>query len=180
MILNSRTSLVKILSTPQRKVEVGERVLFFSLFFFFLKKNLLKNGLQILIFTVGHYIYHEKSMMVQKKISGITLADFMKRHRKNTDMRQNYDCSNIYKHILAQQDEIGYNHGDIRVQNILVHPETGEFKTLIDWDIASKRIPENDSEYSFDFKVGIFIGQCKRRGFKFSNPPQDDTEKSRK
>ena len=128
----------------------------------------------------GLFIYlASDDIMVQKKAPGITLNDFLNKNRHNQKLRLTYDCADIYAKVVAQQDEIGYNHGDIRVQNIMVDPKTGAFNTLIDWDMARIRgVPMNEKKYTYDYRVGIFLGQCHRRGFMFSNPPPDPDDNS--
>ena len=113
--------------------------------------------------------------MVQKKVPGITLYDFLKKNRNNHRIKLTYDCADIYEHVVAQQTRIGYNHGDIRGQNIMVNPVSGAFNTLIDWDCATVRIPENEAGYEFTYRVGVLIIQCRHFGFLFSNPPQTPT-----
>ena len=134
----------------------------------------LKNASFPPFIKAGLFIYLvSDELMVQKKAPGITLYDFLNKNRHNQNVKLTYDCADIYAKVVAQQDEIGYNHGDIRAQNIMVDPLTGNFKTLIDWDVATKRIPENDDKYLYDFRVGVLLSQCENRDYRFSNAPQE-------
>ena len=96
--------------------------------------------------------------MIQKRIAGIDLWVYLSVLDDKGQLPSEQYCKEIFTQVLAQQDGIGFNHGDVRIENIMVNPNTGKFLSLIDWDFATLRIPENDSKYAYNETVGI----CKR------------------
>ena len=43
-------------------------------------------------------------------------------------------CKEIFTQVLAQQDEIRFNHGDVRIENIMDNPNTGKCNFCLNED----------------------------------------------
>jgi hypothetical protein len=87
--------------------------------------------------------------MVQKRVSGITLHDYLRKTKFSPTSRY---CRDMLTEIIAQQNVIGYNHKDNHSKNIMVDSETGKFKTLIDWDKAALRTDRRIENSKLIFK----------------------------
>jgi hypothetical protein len=98
--------------------------------------------------------------MVQKRVSGISLREYLQPMWDKGESPTEAFCHRIYVKVVAQQDGIGFNHGDVQAANIMVNASTGDFQTLIDWDAASVRIPENKEFYAYKYATGNFKREC--------------------
>jgi predicted unusual protein kinase regulating ubiquinone biosynthesis (AarF/ABC1/UbiB family) len=90
-----------------------------------------------LFLVAGLYIYHRKKVMIQRKIDGITLEEYLSKKIRNEDFSSTGSYySHVQKQAFNQQENIGFWHRDAHDGNIMVNAQTGEFITLIDWDNA--------------------------------------------
>ena len=69
--------------------------------------------------------------MVQKRIRGLTINEFV-------TIYGTIDIAKMFRQAHEQERRLGFYHNDISVNNIMVDENTGEFLTLIDWDMATR------------------------------------------
>ena len=70
--------------------------------------------------------------MIQKRVDGVSLKDFVKYIRQVSSKEREqieHDVNNL-------QNRIGFKHMDVHDGNIMVDRQTGAFVALIDWDDA--------------------------------------------
>jgi RIO-like serine/threonine protein kinase len=112
--------------------------------------------------------------MVQKRIIGVTLDDFLRHNMNNSEMKRKFKCREIYKAVTQLQQQVKYLHGDVHAENIMVQSlKDGTVVGLVDWDNATKLSKRSRSYPMPRLQVrpntdeDMIRFDCKRYGFIF-------------
>jgi RIO-like serine/threonine protein kinase len=98
--------------------------------------------------AAGQYVAHDNNHIVMKHIEGPTLAHIAGGIKDHTQ-RGEY-VNSMKPHVAAKAAEYAKNngilHGDINMNNVVVHPKTGKVD-FVDWEHHST--PTNDPHKAF-------------------------------
>ncbi|KAI9325506.1 hypothetical protein DFJ73DRAFT_965757 [Zopfochytrium polystomum] len=112
----------------------------------------------------GQYVTHKGQTMVQEKVDGTTLAEWVLQ-QKAAGRTTGLGIKQTLNDAISQQNALGYKHGDVHMKNIMVDAN-GQFKTLIDWDAASK-LDKNKPLTEDSWASTKVESQCRSAGVTF-------------